>query len=455
MKNNRSLAISTIINEELKNKVTLSFMSDHVPDELFKKGQSPKSRDRVFTQKNTLEAMLLTSTLEDKSLKNAVTQFYVVHQRKRAIMEEELKRQIEAEKKGEKNKTTLRGRPKKFELKMPKSKVSDISLNTAGYSKARKRLPVQLTVSLFEASKIAGAENDYSHWHGLKVLEADGTYLQLQDTPEIRNEYPVKNDNEGGYPQALLETITERGTGQVVDYRLSSRAVSELALIHEILDDITHGHILLMDDLYNCYEILSKCIMKNIHFVVPSKRKRNYKVIRTYGKGDNIIEIPMPKSRSKWADGNAHLPPKIVLRKIDCTSPDGKGYTLFTSVLDENIDKSDIQVLYLSRWDIEISIREIKTIMDINILRGKTPEMLQKELNVSLAAYNLIRKIIYASLKDLPFSPKEDFIYKFYTHHKVVLVDKKGRVYSKWSTGRKRDNATYQEANAIQAATGA
>ncbi len=445
MKNNRSLAISTILNKKLRNEATLSFMSGYIADELFDSEKSPEIRDRVFTQKNTLETMLLTSTLEDKSLKNSVAQFYIVHQRRRTIMEQELKHQTETQKKKGESEAPSRGRPKKFEPKLPKSKMADISLNTAAYSKARKRLPIQLTESLFESSKITNAKNDYSHWHNLKVLEADGTYLQLQDTPEIRKKYPIKNSKEGEYPQALLEAITERGTGQVVNYRLSGRSVSELALMHEILDEITQGHILLMDDLYNCYEILSKCMKKNIHFVIPAKRKRNYKVIRSYGKGDDIIEIVKPENRSKWANVNEPLLPKIILRKIDCVSPDGKEYTLFTSVPDEDIDKSDIQMLYLSRWDIEVSIREIKTIMDINILRSKTPEMLKKELIVSLTAYNLIRQMIYASLKDLPFSPKEDFIYKFYTNNKAILIDKKGRVYNRWSTGRKRNNATYQE----------
>jgi len=223
MKNNRSLAISFKISEELRNKSMLGFMSNFIPDNIFNEDSLPKGRDRIFTPRNTLETMLLTSTLEDKSLKSSVTQFYIVHQHKRAIMEQELKCQTEFEKNEKKNKTPLRGRPKKFELKLPKSKTSDISLNTAGYSKARKRLPIQLTASLFESSKITDAKNNYSHWHDLKVLEADGTYLQLQDTPEIRKEYPIKNSHEGGYPQSLLETIIERGTGQVVNFRLSSR----------------------------------------------------------------------------------------------------------------------------------------------------------------------------------------------------------------------------------------
>jgi len=451
MKNNRSLAVSTIINEELHKESMLSFFGDFIQDNLPEKEKSSKSRDRVFTEKATLETMLLTSTLDDKSLKNSVSLFYILHQRNRVALEQGLKLQVEVQKEKDSNKPALRGRPKKHEVKLSKSKADDISLNTAGYSKARKRLPIHLTASLFESSKIEGAKNAYSHWHKLKVLEADGTYLQLQDTPEIRKAYPIKNSHEGEYPQALLETITERGTGQIFNYKLSNRSVSELALLNELLNEIPKDHILLMDDLYNCYEILSNCITKDIHFVVPAKRKRNFKVIRSYGKGDDIIEITKPKRRSKWANNNEALPSKIKLRRIACKSPNGKEYDLFTSVLDKNIDKGDIQMLYLSRWDIEISIREIKTIMDINILRSKTPEMLAKELNVSLTAYNLIRKMIYASLKGLSFPPKEDFIYKFYTNNKNILVDKKGRVYSRWSTGRKRINATYSEANTAQA----
>ena len=95
-----------------------------------------------------------------------------------------------------------------------------------------------------------------------------------------------------------------------------------------------------------------------------------------------------------------------------------------------------------------IGIREIKTVMDINVLRSKTPEMALKELCVSLAAYNLIRKIIYASIKDLPFFSKENFIQKFYTHNQDILIDKKGRVYNQWSSGRRRNESINIETNA-------
>jgi len=447
MKNNRSLAISTILNKELKSGVILGVMGKHLNQTLYTHELLNNTRDRVFTPRNTLEAMLLSATLEDKSLQNAVSQFYIVHQKNRELLAQELF--LEAEKKkreyeaGQKHKQ--KGRPPVFKVELPKSKKKDISLNTAAYSNARKRLPLQLTKDLFRSTIIIDDKNNYSHWHGYKVLMADGTYLQLQDTPEIRKLFPI-NKNPGSYPQALLEALIVRGTGQLFAFKLGSRSISELDLFNKLINGVQKGHIILMDDLYNSYEIMSKCVSNQVHFVVPAKRKRNFKILDSYAKGDEIIEIKKPETRSKWADKRRKLPSKLKLRKIECVSPEGTTYTLFTSVLDKDIDKEEIKTLYLTRWDIEISIREIKTIMGINILRSKTPEMLKKELNVSLSAYNIIRKIIYASLKDLPFSPKEDFIYEFYTLNKNVLIDKKGRVYSRWSTGRRRAEATDTEA---------
>ena len=46
-----------------------------------------------------------------------------------------------------------------------------------------------------------------------------------------------------------------------------------------------------------------------------------------------------------------------------CPSPYGRAYVLESSQLDKTIDKHAIQELYQTRWDIEISIGEIKTIL--------------------------------------------------------------------------------------------
>jgi len=455
MKLNRSLAISSKI-QECKMGNIIGMLEKEFPSRVLDSplGNS-KGRNRIFTANNTLLTMVLTATQQDKTLKNSVDLYYMIHQLHKQQAIKELEELVEKEKESDRQSTEKKaGRPKKYAIQLPKSLEKDISLNTAAYSKARERLPLELTQELFAASRIEQAENDYTNWHGYRVMIGDGTYVQMQDTPSIRKDYEVKYKGKGceGYPQGLLEVITERGTGQLHNFSLSNRHVSELSLFYEMIDQLPPKSLLLLDDLYNCFEIIAKCKRKGVELVVPAKRERNYELVEVLAEGDEIIQIKAPKTRSKWLQNNEKAN-TILLRRIQCKSPDGKEYVLHTTLLDKEIDKEEIQLLYLTRWDIEISIREIKTIMDINILRSKTPEMALKELTVSLATYNLIRKIIYASIKNLPFSPKEDFIYKYYTLNKNLFIDKKGRVYNRWSTGRRRTKSTHTQTGAAKTKT--
>jgi hypothetical protein len=443
MKQNRYLAISSRI-QECKMGNIIGILENEFPSAIlnFKNKEVKKekalSRDRVFTDNNTLLTMVLTSVQKDKTLKNSVDLFYIIHQKHKSQALEELVRSSQAQKE-EDSRLLIKtaGRPKGYKVQLPKSLETPISLNTAAYSKARERLPSKLVNELFLNSRIEQADNNYTHWHGFRVFLGDGTYLQMQDTESIRKQYEIKHNGVGseGYPQGLLEVILERGTGQVFSFKLSNRHTSELSLFYDMLDEIPPNSILLLDDLYNCFEIISKCKRLGIEIVVPAKRGRNYEVIEKLEGGDEIIQINTPKNRSKWLETN-EKPGKILVRRIQCKSPEGEDYVLFTTILDKNIKKDEFQLLYLTRWDIEIGIREVKTIMDINILRSKTPEMALKELSVTLSTYNLIRKFIYTSIKDLLFSPKEDFIYKFYSLNQDILIDKKGRVYNRWSPGR-------------------
>ena len=451
MKSNRSLAITNQI-QDFQSGNIIGLLQAVFPSSILEWEESSSSRERVFTVGNTLLTMVLTSVQQDKTLANSVDMYYTLHQQHKQQVIKKLEEDAAKQQALDLQKEKSAGRPKKYTIKLPKSLDQDISLNTAAYSKARDRVPVKLTQDLFNATRIVDAANDYTHWHGYRVLVGDGTYVQMQDTETIRAGYEVKHNGEPseGYPQGLVEVLIERGTGQIYSFRLRNRHVSELSPFYQMIDDLPPGSIILLDDLYNCFEIISKCKRKGIELLVPAKRDRSYELVETLAPGDEIIRIKTPKNRSKWLEENEPAN-KFLLRKISCTSPEGKEYVLHTTILDRSIKKEEFHMLYLTRWDIEIGIREIKTIMDINVLRSRTPDMALKELTVSLAAYNLIRKVIYASIKDLPFSPKEDLIQKFYTVNKKVLIDKTGRVYNRWSTGRKRATTIDSQTTTSQA----
>ena len=74
------------------------------------------------------------------------------------------------------------------------------------------------------------------------------------------------------------------------------------------------------------------------------------------------------------------IPTEIKLREVKV-----KGKILITTFLNpKEVSKKEIGELYLKRWLIEVDFRAIKTVMQMNILRCKSPEMVEKEIAVHL-----------------------------------------------------------------------
>ena len=66
-----------------------------------------------------------------------------------------------------------------------------------------------------------------------------------------------------------------------------------------------------------------------------------------------------------------------------------------TTILDtEHTTKDDLADLYRQRWNNELDFRSLKTTMQMDNLRCKTPELVRKEVWTHVLAYNLIRTII-------------------------------------------------------------
>jgi IS4 transposase len=57
---------------------------------------------------------------------------------------------------------------------------------------------------------------------------------------------------------------------------------------------------------------------------------------------------------------------------------------------------STIEVVRLSgeRWGIEVNLKHLKTTLGMDILRGKTPSLVRKEIWAFLIAYNLLRTLM-------------------------------------------------------------
>ena len=432
MKSNDSLKLSHLFKEEFsKNLLPLFYNKFMLSNN--EAITEKKLRDRVFSPSNTLLTMIGTSIQADKSLQNSVNTYSLIHEeniKHIKLIEQSSIESVNA------NPKRSSGRPRKNFIPLAKSKLKSISSNTSAYAQARNRLNLSFVKKVFKSSgKPKNA--DYSQlFFGRPVYMTDGTYLQMQDTEKVKQVY--KNAADGGYPRGLLSIVVQQGNGLISNFRMGSDNKSELEYFAEMICELESGSLLLADDLYNCFAIFSLLKQKNVDIIVPGKRIRKYEVVKTIGNGDEIVKIKLIQDSSKIAKLYDIKDEFIILRRIEYKTPNTKDdiSVLYTSILDENISKEDIILKYTTRWDIEINIREIKTIFGLNILRSKTPEMALKELLAGLIAYNYIRNYIAEIAAQSDFSPERDIYEKFYSSDKPVFTDKLGRVYNKLSTGR-------------------
>ncbi len=273
-----------------------------------------------------------------------------------------------------------------------------------------------------------------------KWVDEKGVVHFTDDITQIPEKYRAQKNADGtmqGYPQGLLQVLVQHGSGFVDNYRIAGRTESELKQMADISESIAPKSLILADDLYNCYAMISLWIKYGIDVIVPEKKGRSFEVIKEIAPGDQIVMLKKPTVIKPLVQ-HQELPRDLTLRRIiyaDTIDP-SIHHVLLTTILDESIEKSEIIIKYSSRWDVEITIREVKTMMGINIARGQSEQMVFKEMSVALIAYNLLRRIIAAATKGSAFSPETDVIQELLANRSNALVDRKGRVYSRWAPGR-------------------
>jgi len=428
---NTSLQLSYEFKKRLK-QFSLQSLSDRIPSDLIEQyyqREHIESRMRVFTPEATICCMVGAAMMEDKSQKNVLFTYKQAfeHQARQLINEQQ--QALEQPKKRGPGRRRTR-------LRLPKSMSTPLSENTAAYSKATARIPADLMRELFDYSATTSDSQPVT-WHGYGVYLGDGTYFQAQDTPSLSEIYPKETPT--SYPRGALMAVSQQSTGLIHNFAVGS---SELETARRAIERLPSGSLFIGDELYNCYGFWADLTSRGAEFMIPVKRKRIYEVIKELGPGDGLVRVRRPaRSRtSLWADQYDHLPQEMILRRITYINPESPGTrrVLITSLTDPAIPATDIVAQYTSRWDIELRIREIKTIMGLNIARSKTPDGVYKEIAAGLIAYNITRELIKESVQS-DFSPSENIFQEYYTGREEPLTDKAGRVYHRRSPGRPAD----------------
>ena len=100
-------------------------------------------------------------------------------------------------------------------------------------------------------------------------------------------------------------------------------------------------------------------------------------------------------TKSLWTELPEEIVVRIVRFRVAVPGFRTQEVVLVTTLLDEKAyPDSAVAELYRRRWAVELCFRDIKTTLGLDVLRCRTPELIEKEIWLQAIAYNLIRALM-------------------------------------------------------------
>ena len=279
----------------------------------------------------------------------------------------------------------------------------------SAFSKARERVGSGPLQRLFEETAVPMASPStpgawYRHW---RLMSLDGSTMEVPDTPANEAHFgrpSVSRGEKSAYPRLRWVALGEAGTRAVVGAQAGAYEEGETTLARRLLPRLSAGMLCLCDRCYYGFDLWAEARQTGADLLWRIRKNLVFPAEETLPDGSYLSRaFPSDRQRRK-----AH--PGIRLRVIDYQLDDpGRPqaeplYRLVTTILEPDEAPADeLAVLYAERWEVEISIKEIKIYQGRPnvVLRSKKPDGVLQEFYGFLTVHYLIRWLLHqASLEE-------------------------------------------------------
>lgn len=281
-------------------------------------------------------------------------------------------------------------------------------------SDARQRLGVIPMQKLHEQMAQPMAEKSLpgSYFKDLLLVAIDGSTFALQDTKANSTEFGRSSNQNGesAWPLARFVGLVECGTHLIFAANLGGYKDSEITLAKPLATSLGAGMLCMADRLFPGYELWKRYAATGAHLLWRAKLSVKLKKTKDLSDGSYLAEWLPDEERKKGSKA-------VIVRVIEYKLMDpgvvgdkAEIYRLITTILDpREATAAELAALYPQRWEIEIAIKEGKTVFRKGriTLRSKMPELVKQEFWGMILAHYLIRKMMAQAALDRKRDPDE------------------------------------------------
>jgi DDE family transposase len=311
--------------------------------------------------------------------------------------------------------------------------LSGIRFSASAYCQARSKLPLDLFGLLLTrlCASVQPHMSDAGRWHGHRTFLVDGSGCSMPDTPALQEAFGQSTEQRPGcgFPVAHLLGLFHAGTGLLLKLVVAPLLTHDLAQVQQVHPALEPGDVLVADRGLCSYAHLALLVQAGVHavlrvgarqivdftpgrpFVRPSVRRTaavkgipRSRWLKALGVDDQLVTWLKPTTCPSWLTREtlAALPETVVLREVryGVGTPGfrTRQITLVTTLVDAAVYcVADLAELYRQRWQVETSLAQLKTTMQMDVLHCKTVPGVLKELTVFAIVYNLVRLVMCQS----------------------------------------------------------
>jgi hypothetical protein len=280
---------------------------------------------------------------------------------------------------------------------------------TSPYCKARARLPESALHRLMQSLGWTTHQEAAAQWRwrGRRVKVVDGSTVTRPDTPANQQAYPQLGSQKPGvgFPIARIVVVFCLATGVVLEAAIGKcqgKRTGENTLFRRLWDELEPEDIILGDRYYCSYFDIAMLKRRGVDsvFRLHQRRPCDFRRGRRLGREDQVVTWVRPQ-RPDWMDEATYvaIPETMEVRqvRIHVGQPGFRTRVIeiATTLLDPKVyTKAELGTLFRQRWQAELDLRSIKIVLGMDQLRCQTPEMVHKEIWMTLLGYNVIRALM-------------------------------------------------------------
>lgn len=290
-----------------------------------------------------------------------------------------------------------------------------LSENSGAYSRARKRLPIELVRRFAETVSQSLIDQSPSWFEGYRAFIIDGTTMTLAPTSNLRDAYPPATNQHGEtvWPVLMLMLAHELQSGCALVPEFGAmygpHNTSEARQAAAIGRRIPRGSLILADAGFGIFSVAHamigaghKILFRLTRSRFKSMRRKAEKIDETdRSAGYRLTWIPSPKDRETNPGLPADARLQVYLHEVELDN--GEFLYLVTTL---EVPGHVAAEIYGRRYDVEHDIRDMKVSLGIENIRAKSDSMVQKELLCSVVAYNLVVQLRREAAREARLAPR-------------------------------------------------